>query len=58
MIIRGAWEMEVPNGSPMFRLFEKIKSCRKALVDWSRTTFGNFETQLQEKQAALDNLSM
>ena len=48
--------MVVLNGSPMFRLFEKIKKCRLALVDWSRITFGNFKTKLQEKQAPLEEL--
>ena len=41
----------------MFVLFEKIKQCRHALVDWSRNNFGNFKTMLQETQTALEELS-
>ena len=41
--------MKVLNGSPMFRLFEKIKKCRIALVDYSRITFRNAKSRLQEK---------
>ena len=50
--------MEVLNRSPMFRVFEKIKKCRIALVDWSRITFGNAKSRLQEKQTTLDELFM
>lgn len=50
--------MKVLNGSPMFRLFEKIKKCRIALVDYSRITFRNAKSRLQEKQVVLDELSM
>ena len=57
-VIREAWGMEVLNGSPMFKLFEKIKKCRTTLVDWSRITFGNTKLRLQEKQAVLDEFSM
>ena len=42
----------------MYRLFEKIKKCRQALVTWSNTTFGNFKTQIQEKQMALKELAL
>ena len=41
----------------MFVLFEKIKQCRHALVDWSRNNFGNSKTKIQEKQKALEELS-
>ena len=42
----------------MYRLFEKIKKCRQALVTWSNTIFENFKTQIQEKQVALEELSL
>lgn len=48
-IIQTSWEADVLLGSPMARLFEKIKRCRFALLDWSRTTFGHSQTQLKEK---------
>lgn len=57
-VIWEAWGMEVLNKSPMFILFEKIKKCRTTLVDWSRITFGNAKSTLQEKQVVLDKLSM
>ena len=40
----------------MYCLFEKIKKCKQALFTWSSTTFGNFKTQIQEKQVALEEL--
>ena len=41
----------------MYRLFEKIKRCQLALVEWSRNTFSNSKSELQVKQAALEELS-
>ena len=32
MVVRAAWTNVVSMGSPMYNLFEKIKSCRVALV--------------------------
>lgn len=42
----------------MARLFEKIKRCKFALVDWSRNTFGLSKPQLQEKQKLLEELCL
>ena len=42
----------------MYRLFKKIKKCKQALFTWSSTTFGNLKTQIQEKQVALEELSL
>ena len=42
----------------MVRLFEKIKRCRFALIDWSRLTFGLSKPQLQEKQKILEELCL
>ena len=55
--IRQAWETGACLGSPMYRLFEKIKRCQLALVEWSRNTFSNSKSELQVKQAALEELS-
>lgn len=41
--------MEAPVGSPMFRLFSKIRACRMALVSWRRN-MGNTRTHIEEKQ--------
>ncbi|KAL0006539.1 hypothetical protein SO802_008041 [Lithocarpus litseifolius] len=56
-VIRQAWETGACPRSPMYRLFEKIKRCRVALVEWSRNTFSNKKSELQVKQAALEELS-
>ena len=53
-----AWEAEVLPGSPMSRLFEKIKRCKFALADWGHNTFGSTKTQLQEKQKLLEQLCL
>ena len=44
-------------GSPMYCLFEKIKQCRSALVGWSRVTFGQSKSKIQEKQGILEELN-
>ena len=51
-----AWSRQPPNGSPMLRLFEKVKSCRMQLVAWSREAFGNNRHRLEEKQKVLEEL--
>ena len=44
------------NGSLMYFLFEKIRKCRMDLIAWSRATFGNTRTHLEEKQKELTTL--
>ena len=46
----------IPTGSPMFILFEKVKQCRMALVDWSRVIFGASSHQLKAKHQVLHEL--
>ena len=46
-----------PRGSPMFRLFEKIKYCCMSLIGWSRFSFGNTKAKLEEKQKELEELT-
>lgn len=48
MIIRVAWTNMVSIGSLVYNLFENIKSCRVALVGWSRSVFGNLRAILDE----------
>lgn len=55
-IIQHAWTTVIPTGSPMFILFEKIKQCRMALVDWSKVTFGASSHQLKAKHQVLHDL--
>ena len=40
----------------MFKLFEKIKHCHHNLVAWSRRTFGNTKSRIEEKQNELKEL--
>ena len=44
-------------GSSMFCLLEKIKHCRLDLINWSRATFGNTCTRLDQKQYELAELT-
>ena len=53
LIIRGPWTHSIVSGSPMNRLFEKIKQCRSALVTWSQHTFGNTWIRFNAKQQEL-----
>lgn len=53
---RAAWTNAVSMGSPMYNLFEKIRSCRVELVEWSRNTFGNSKAFLEEKHGVLEEL--
>ena len=55
-VIQEAWRVAERNGSPMSKLFEKIKRCRFALVDWSRAAGVSSKTLLQEKQKQLEDL--
>ena len=55
--IRTSWAQEILSGSPMFRLFEKIKRCRLDLLSWSRVTFGDTRTKLNQKYRELDELT-
>ena len=55
-IIQEAWPTEVGCGSPMVVLFERIKKCRFASVEWSCVAFGSSKTLLKEKQHRLEEL--
>ena len=55
-IIEESWNQTQPHGSLMYCLFEKIKKCRMDLIAWSRATFGNTRTRLEEKQGKLTTL--
>ena len=55
-VVHEAWNMEVPHRSSVFRLFEKIKRCRLALVEWNHTTFGGGKDKLKERQLELEAL--
>ena len=54
-IIHEAWNGEISMGSPMYRLFEKIKKSRMALVGWSRQ-LGCSKTKLEKKKSELETL--
>ena len=44
------------SGSPMVVLFERIKKCRFASMEWSHVAFGSSKTLLKEKQHRLEEL--
>lgn len=44
------------HGSPMFRLFHKLKHCRHALVDWQQACSTNSRRRIEELQKELLNL--
>ena len=54
-IILEAWNGEISMGSPMYRLFEKNKKSRMALVGWSRQ-LGCLKTKIEEKKSDLETL--
>ena len=56
-IIQQVWSNTVTTGSPMYCLFEKIKQSRSALVGWSRVTFGQSKSKIQEMQGILEELT-
>lgn len=55
-IIHEVWNGWNPTGSPMYKLFETIKKCRGALVEWSRT-LANSKTKIDEKYKELEVLN-
>jgi hypothetical protein len=55
-VIEQAWGSEVQDGSPMFRVFEKLKHCRVSLIAWSSLKFGNFAAQIKRKREQLQRL--
>ena len=55
-VVRAAWGSSLRSGNPMFRLCEKIKEVRMALVAWSSRVMGWSSIILNEKLAALDAL--
>lgn len=55
-VVRSSWTQQRPTGSPMYCLFEKIRSCRMDLIAWSRITFGNTRNRLEAKQGELHAL--
>ena len=42
----------------MSKLFEKIRRCRQALIEWSCNTVGDFKMKIQERQSALEELAL
>ena len=41
----------------MYVLFEKIKHCQRALVDWSKSKFGHSKNKIREKHQLLQELA-
>jgi hypothetical protein len=55
-VIEHAWHDAVFEGSPMFQVVEKLKSCRTCLIGWSRDRFGSLATKIKEKRVHLQRL--
>ncbi|KAK9993931.1 hypothetical protein SO802_023634 [Lithocarpus litseifolius] len=47
-----AWHVET-QGTPMFKVTQKLKKCKKLLNSWSREHFGNVKNQIVKKKEAL-----
>ena len=47
-----AWQVEAL-GTPMFKVTQKLKKCKKLLKTWSRDHFGNVKRQIAKKKEAL-----
>ena len=56
-IIEEAWHTPI-EGTPMFRLSEKIKGCRKMLANWSRTMVRATPELIRDKQNHLQDLEL
>jgi hypothetical protein len=55
-VIRSSWQKHTSEGSPMYRLCQKLSRCRMALMDWSREDFGDLSTRIQHKLTAIEAL--
>ena len=53
--IANAWFVSF-NGSPMFRVCDKIKECRKRLLTWSKNSLCSLGKKIEEKQNRLQVL--
>ena len=55
-VIEDAWGDSMVEGSPMFRVVEKLKGCRASLIGWSREKFGSLAATIRDKRVLLQNL--
>ena len=56
-IIHEAWNGVISTGSPMYILFEEIKTTRMSFTGWSRK-LGNLKTMVEEKKLELEHLTV
>lgn len=47
-----AWQIKT-HSTPMFKVTQKFKKCKKLLKSWSREHFGNVKNQIVKKKEAL-----
>ena len=47
-----AWQVE-NHGTPMFKVVQKLKKCKKMLKSWSKEHFGNVKNQIKKKKEEL-----
>ena len=55
-VIEQAWGDGVADGSLMFKVVEKLKSCRVSLIGWSRERFGSLASTIKAKREQLQQL--
>jgi hypothetical protein len=55
-VIEEAWGMSMMEGSPMFKVVEKLKGCRASLIGWSREKFGSLAATIRDRRVLLQNL--
>ena len=55
-VIADVWRGTESPGTPTFQLVEKLKLCRKELIDWSKASFGNIKIKLEELEETLKQL--
>ncbi|XP_072084677.1 uncharacterized protein [Arachis hypogaea] len=54
-IVQEAWRIEI-EGSPMYKLAQKLKYCRHQIVAWQRSSKSNFKKVMVEIEGQLDEL--
>ena len=54
-VVENAWKKGF-NGTPMFKVYKKIKETKEDLRRWTRNWFGNIQTKIKEKWDQLDQI--
>ena len=57
-MVRRLWDQVTTQGSPMYRVTEKIKHCRMGLVQWSKQSFNGVQGQVRARLDSIEALTM